>query len=233
MNVIYECEAYGVAPPQGKYIMMTCQNTTHTLSWFGGQSLTPPPNLGGFTCCGLAINGTYYSVNGDVTNHNIDSTYDIVNGNVTNYVTNNNTNVTNYFTDMSSNVTNYVTNDNTNVTNYVTDMSSNVTTYTSNTNVTNYFTNNTTSNHLSDLSSNSNVTNYFTNNTLTTYLSQFISSDNYSEYALIMSGVSLLISITLVIVSMVISCRNCADSRALRYMMYNRTPNPQIPIRVT
>ena len=211
MNVIYECEAYGVAPPQGKYIMMTCQNTTHTLSWFGGQSLTPPPNLGGFTCCGLAINGTYYSVNGDVTNHNIDSTYDIVNGNVTNYVTNNNTNVTNYFTDMSSNVT----------------------TYTSNTNVTNYFTNNTTSNHLSDLSSNSNVTNYFTNNTLTTYLSQFISSDNYSEYALIMSGVSLLISITLVIVSMVISCRNCAESRALRYMMYNRTPNPQIPIRVT
>ena len=213
MNVIYECEAYGVAPPQGKYIMMTCQNTTHTLSWFGGQSLTPPPNLGGFTCCGLAINGTYYSVNGDVTNHNIDSTYDIVNGNVTNYVTNNNTNVTNYFTDMSSNVTNYVTNDNTNVTNY--------------------FTNNTTSNHLSDLSSNSNVTNYFTNNTLTTYLSQFISSDNYSEYALIMSGVSLLISITLVIVSMVISCRNCADNRALRYMMYNRTPNTRIPISMT
>ena len=213
MNVIYECEAYGVAPPQGKYIMMTCQNTTHTLSWFGGQSLTPPPNLGGFTCCGLAINGTYYSVNGDVTNHNIDSTYDIVNGNVTNYVTNNNTNVTNYFTDMSSNVTNYVTNDNTNVTNY--------------------FTNNTTSNHLSDLSSNSNVTNYFTNNTLTTYLSQFISSDNYSEYALIMSGVSLLISITLVIVSMVISCRNCADNRALRYMMYNRTPNTRIPISIT
>ena len=211
MNVIYECEAYGVAPPQGKYIMMTCQNTTHTLSWFGGQSLTPPPNLGGFTCCGLAINGTYYSVNGDVTNHNIDSTYDIVNGNVTNYVTNNNTNVTNYFTDMSSNVT----------------------TYTSNTNVTNYFTNNTTSNHLSDLSSNSNVTNYFTNNTLTTYLSQFISSDNYSEYALIMSGVSLLISITLVIVSMVISCRNCADNRALRYMMYNRTPNTRIPISIT
>jgi hypothetical protein len=233
MNVIYECEAYGVAPPQGKYIMMTCQNTTHTLSWFGGQSLTPPPNLGGFTCCGLAINGTYYSVNGDVTNHNIDSTYDIVNGNVTNYVTNNNTNVTNYFTDMSSNVTNYVTNDNTNVTNYVTDMSSNVTTYTSNTNVTNYFTNNTTSNHLSDLSSNSNVTNYFTNNTLTTYLSQFISSDNYSEYALIMSGVSLLISITLVIVSMVISCRNCAESRALRYMMYSRTPNTRIPISMT
>ena len=211
MNVIYECEAYGVAPPQGKYIMMTCQNTTHTLSWFGGQSLTPPPNLGGFTCCGLAINGTYYSVNGDVTNHNIDSTYDIVNGNVTNYVTNNNTNVTNYFTDISSNVT----------------------TYTSNTNVTNYFTNNTTSNHLSDLSSNSNVTNYFTNNTLTTYLSQFISSDNYSEYALIMSGVSLLISITLVIVSMVISCRNCANNRALRYMMYNRTPNTQIPISIT
>ena len=211
MNVIYECEAYGVAPPQGKYIMMTCQNTTHTLSWFGGQSLTPPSNLGGFTCCGLAINGTYYSVNGDVTNHNIDSTYDIVNGNVTNYVTNNNTNVTNYFTDMSSNVT----------------------TYTSNTNVTNYFTNNTTSNHLSDLSSNSNVTNYFTNNTLTTYLSQFISSDNYSEYALIMSGVSLLISITLVIVSMVISCRNCADNRALRYMMYNRTPNTRIPISIT
>jgi hypothetical protein len=233
MNVIYECEAYGVEPPQGKYIMMTCQNTTHTLSWFGGQSLTPPPNLGGFTCCGLAINGTYYSVNGDVTNHNIDSTYDIVNGNVTNYVTNNNTNVTNYFTDMSSNVTNYVTNDNTNVTNYVTDMSSNVTTYTSNTNVTNYFTNNTTSNHLSDLSSNSNVTNYFTNNTLTTYLSQFISSDNYSEYALIMSGVSLLISITLVIVSMVISCRNCAENRALRYMMYNRTPNTRIPISMT
>jgi hypothetical protein len=212
MNIIYDCEAYGVEPPQEKYIMLICESGIQTYTWFGRRALYLHPgaiphdqgmSYGNFVCCGLTLNVTSYSDN----------------SNVTNYFTNNttNTNVTNYFTNNTTN---------TNVTNYFTNN-------TSNTNVTNYFTNNTTSNHLSDLSSNSNVTNYFTNNTLTTYLSQFISSDNYSEYALIMSGVSLLISITLVIVSMVISCRNCAESRALRYMMYNRTPNPQIPIRVT
>jgi len=201
MNIIYDCEAYGVEPPQEKYIMLICESGIQTYTWFGRRALYLHPgaiphdqgmSYGNFVCCGLTLNVTSYSDNSNVTNYfsNIPATH------ITSYT--NNTNVTS--------VTNYFTNN------------------TTNTDVTNYFTNNTT---------NTNVTNYFTNNTLTTYLSQFISSDNYSEYALIMSGVSLLISITLVIVSMVISCRNCAESRALRYMMYNRTPNPQIPIRVT
>ena len=201
MNIIYDCEAYGVEPPQEKYIMLICESGIQTYTWFGRRALYLHPgaiphdqgmSYGNFVCCGLTLNVTSYSDNSNVTNYfsNIPATH------ITSYT--NNTNVTS--------VTNYFTNN------------------TTNTDVTNYFTNNTT---------NTNVTNYFTNNTLTTYLSQFISSDNYSEYALIMSGVSLLISITLVIVSMVISCRNSSENRALRYMMYNRTPNPQIPIRVT
>ena len=168
MNIIYDCEAYGVEPPQEKYIMLFCESVTYTYTWFGQRALYLHPgaiphdqgmSYGNFVCCGLTLNVTSYSDNSNETNYlsNIPATH----------------------------ITNYTTN--------------------------------------------TNVTNYFTNNTLSTY----ISPDKYSEYALIMSGVSLLISITLVIVSMVISCRNSSENRALRYTMYNHTPNPQIPIRIT
>ena len=172
MNIIYDCEAYGVEPPQEKYIMLICESGIQTYTWFGRRALYLHPgaiphdqgmSYGNFVCCGLTLNVTSYS-------------------------------------------------DNSNATNYLSNIPAT---------------------HITSYTNNTNVTNYFTNNTLSTHISEIISPDKYSEYALIMSGVSLLISITLVIVSMVISCRNCAENRILRYMMYNRTPNPQIPIRVT